>query len=40
MEKRVSRLETLPKLAPEYRVAAYARVSSEKDLLWFFSSIK
>ena len=33
MEKRVSRRETLPKLAPEYRVAAYARVSSEKDAM-------
>ena len=33
MEKRVSRVEALPKLAPEFRVAAYARVSSEKDAM-------
>ena len=30
MEKRVSKVEALPRLAPEFRVAAYARVSSEK----------
>jgi Site-specific recombinases, DNA invertase Pin homologs len=33
VEKRVSRVEALPKLAPEFRVAAYARVSSEKDAM-------
>lgn len=33
MEKRVSRIEALPRLAPEFRVAAYARVSSEKDAM-------
>ncbi len=33
MEKRVSRVEALPRLAPEFRVAAYARVSSEKDAM-------
>ena len=33
MEKRVSRVKALPKLAPEFRVAAYARVSSEKDAM-------
>ena len=37
MEKRVSKVEALPRLAPEFRVAAYARVSSEKDCL--FSSM-
>lgn len=33
MEKRVSKVEALPRLAPEFRVAAYARVSSEKDAM-------
>ena len=33
MGKRVSRVEALPKLAHEFRVAAYARVSSEKDAM-------
>ena len=33
MERRVSRVEVLPKLAPEFRVAAYARVSKEKDAM-------
>ena len=33
MEKKVIRIETLPKLALEYHVAAYARVSSEKDAM-------
>ena len=33
MVKRVSRVEVLPKLAPVFRVAAYARVSSEKDAM-------
>ena len=33
MEKRVSKVETLPRLAPEFRVTAYARVSSEKDAM-------
>ena len=33
MAKRVSKVEALPRLAPEFRVAAYARVSSEKDAM-------
>ena len=33
MEKRVSKVEALPRLAPDFRVAAYARVSSEKDAM-------
>ena len=33
MERKVSKVEMLPKLAPEYWVAAYARVSSEKDAM-------
>ena len=33
VEKRVSKVEALPRLAPEFRVAAYARVSSEKDAM-------
>ncbi len=33
MEKRVSKIETIPRLALEFRVAAYARVSSEKDAM-------
>ena len=33
VEKRVSKVEALPRLAPEFRVAAYARVSSEKDAI-------
>ena len=33
MEKKVTRVEVLPRLAPEFRVAAYARVSSEKDAM-------
>ena len=31
MEKRVIKIEALPKLAQEFRVAAYARVSTEND---------
>ena len=33
MEKKVSKVEALPRLAPKFRVAAYARVSSEKDAM-------
>ncbi len=33
MKKKISKIEVLPKLAQEYRVAAYARVSTDKDAM-------